>query len=157
MGYTSILLAALGTLTATGDYTFDLTTTVLPDGNIRNDACLRMKAGELGDYTGPYNEETITINEVIDLGGECVEGAFPFDEHEIIGNELYLSWTETLAIGTQCPRFFYWVSSPPVSYGPDDLAAMLNAWGSSDSEWDLDGDGTVGAKDLTELLAHWSG
>ena len=63
MGYTSILLAALGTLTATGDYTFDLTTTVLPDGNIRNDACLRMKAGELGDYTGPYNEETITINQ----------------------------------------------------------------------------------------------
>jgi len=157
MVYKSLLIAALGTSTAAGDYTFDLTTTVLPDGNIRNDACLRMKAGELGDFTDPYNTKTIIINEVIDLGGECVEGVFPFDEHDIIGNELYLSWTETIAIGTQCPRFFYWVSEAPVSYGPDDLAALLNAWGSSDSEWDLDNDGVVGPKDLTELLALWDG
>lgn len=157
MVYTSILLAALGTPTATGDYMFDLTTTVLPNGNIRNDASFRMKAGELGDFTGPYNRMTISINEIIDLGGELVWGVFPFDKHEIIGNQLHMSWTETIAIGTQCPRFFWWEVVPDVSYGPDDLAAMLNAWGSSTPEWDLDGDGVVGAKDMTELLANWSG
>jgi hypothetical protein len=37
-----------------------------------------------------------------------------------------------------------------------DLATLLNAWGSAGSPADLNGDGIVGAPDLAILLSRWT-
>jgi hypothetical protein len=39
--------------------------------------------------------------------------------------------------------------------GAADLAALLNAWGTSNAAADLDNDGVVGAPDLAALLNAW--
>lgn len=41
------------------------------------------------------------------------------------------------------------------SVGAPDLAALLNAWGTSGGTADLDGDGSVGAPDLAAVLNAW--
>jgi hypothetical protein len=53
--------------------------------------------------------------------------------------------------GNNCPADF----DADGSVGAADLAALLNAWGSSASAQDLDGDGSVGAPDLAALLNAW--
>ena len=53
--------------------------------------------------------------------------------------------------GNNCPADF----DVDGSVGAADLAALLNAWGSSGSAQDLDGDGSVGAADLAALLNAW--
>ena len=37
-----------------------------------------------------------------------------------------------------------------------DLAQLLSAWGELDSEFDLDGDGTITGGDLSILLGNWT-
>jgi hypothetical protein len=40
--------------------------------------------------------------------------------------------------------------------GPQDLAAVLGAWGAGNaSAADIDGDGVVGPQDLAVVLANW--
>ena len=41
------------------------------------------------------------------------------------------------------------------SVGASDLSALLASWGDSGGSADLDGNGTVGASDLSLLLADW--
>jgi hypothetical protein len=52
------------------------------------------------------------------------------------------------------PRFFVFYVIKE-SFGPDDLAKFLDAWGTEDSVWDLDLDGSVDGRDLSVLLAGW--
>ena len=41
--------------------------------------------------------------------------------------------------------------------GASDLSVMLNAWGTANAAADLNDDGTVGGADLALLLGSWGG
>ena len=48
-------------------------------------------------------------------------------------------------------------NAPSPTYPPDAIAQLQAAWGTSNPQWDLNGDGIVGASDLALLLAILSG
>jgi len=94
------------------------------------------------------------------------EPMLAFDAWEHNGNKLDVLWCEGPPQGhpftgewlqtlpMQIPRHFkfYIIKT---EFGPDDLTKLLDSWGSPDSPWDLNEDGTVGGADLATLLAGW--
>ena len=103
--------------------------------------------------------ETACMSYCFPIGeGPVFEPMLSFDSWGVEDGELKITWCVTPSdlqvLPVQVPRFFKF-SVQRTSFGPEDLNAMLAAWG-TDSPWDLTGDGTVDGKDLTVLLAGWS-
>ena len=81
-----------------------------------------------------------------------------FDDFLYEGKLLQVSWCRTAhsamhqPVSTPMHFAFYLMRN---SFGPDDVGKLLAEWGSTDSPWDLNNNGTVEGSDLTILIGNW--
>ncbi len=95
------------------------------------------------DISGPVYPEACTFNACCTVDPNAAAGHGNVWEHP--GGET------TYAMCPMCRCDF----NCNGSVGPEDLGALLGAWGSTDSRFDLDEDGTIDPPDLGNLLASW--
>ena len=137
----------------TPDYRFVAEPEMVSPGVTRYSGTAHLKTVETPGDWSPNVTREVSMYLNFDMGGTCVDNVWlSFDHATVTGGQGFIAWTETLAVGTWCPRHFSWEVNETCVYGSEELAQLLAAWGAIDSQWDLDGDGVVGGIDLALLV-----